>query len=162
MTVKYSFSNIFNYSYGEILSRVPLTILELSLASLLSPSIYGAWSLTQTIVNYGNFSHLGISSSLIRKEPRLFAKENTKKIKEYRSNFYGSQIIIIGLLFLLILFIYLLFNSFFEEIGGFKNALLLLSTIYIQQNLLVGYSSSINELKIKLVSKLRIFYSLIF
>ena len=62
MSAKYSFKNIFDYSYGEILSRFPLIILELSLAGLLSPSIYGKWSFVQSIVNYGNFSHLGISS----------------------------------------------------------------------------------------------------
>lgn len=157
MKPKYSISNIIKYSSGEIISRIPLTLLEMSLVAILSPSLYGAWSLIQSLVSYGNFSHFGIASSLTRKEPGLISKNLFAQIKKYRSNAYASQIIIIIFISLILILWNKIFKNSFELIGGYPSIIFLLITIYLQQLLIVGYSSSINELKIKLVSFLRIF-----
>lgn len=51
--------NAVRHGVGEIGSRVPLVILELLLARLLGPAIYGLWSVVHTVIQYGNFLHFG-------------------------------------------------------------------------------------------------------
>jgi O-antigen/teichoic acid export membrane protein len=153
--------NAVRHGVGEIGSRVPLVILELLLARLLGPAIYGLWSVVHTVIQYGNFLHFGAISSLARREPALHARNEISEIRALRAAAYGFQIlvvlILVGVLAIALCFVNI-GNSATDRVLPF----VLLTTILMQQVQITAQSCAINEFKIRENARSRIFFSAIF
>ena len=153
--------NFFKLGYGELGSRLPLIVLEISIARNLGPFLYGQWSLFYTIIQYGNFIHFGVVSSLARKEPSLIVKEAFETLKDLRSSSFGFQFLIAFFLFLFLLLLHYTDNSLFQDyqIGI---VLLLLVTIFAQQINLTIQVSALNQYKFNLISRCRLIFAFSF
>jgi len=78
-----------------------------SLPVILTPELFGLWSLITVFINYTNLTHLGILFEMNRRLPQLEVKDKVKEYIETRSIAFWFGIfmsIIVGLLLLLFYF----------------------------------------------------------
>ena len=154
--------NAIRLSVGELGSRVPLLLLELSLARMLGPAVYGIWSILQTFATYGNFLHLGVSSSMARREPGLLERGLDREVAGNRSAAYGFQLLVIGVITILLLAISHLHDDALDAIGGVFVVLALLLVIMGQQFMISTQASALNEYKVLASSIARLIYAFSF
>lgn len=154
--------NAAKLSLGELGSRVPLIMLELTLARLLGPAVYGVWSIIQTFANYGNFLQLGVASSLARREPGLIERGAKDEIRKYRAAAYGMQLIVVGGVTVVILALSVAVEGVLDAIGGLTTALSLLLVIVVQQITITAQGSAVNEYKFMETSISRLVYAFLF
>lgn len=154
--------NAVKYSVGELGSRIPLMLLELILARSLGPTVYGIWSVIQTLVTYGNFLHFGVASSLARIEPVLIERGSRSDVFTLRATVYGFQILIIGIFIGLLLVASVVAEKAFAPIGGLVMAFSILSVVLVQQITITAQSSALNEYKVIEVSIAKLIYAVLF
>lgn len=154
--------NAVKLAVGEMGSRIPLMLLELILARLLGPAIYGVWSIVQTFATYGNFLQLGVASSLARREPGLIERGAHDEIRAYRAAAYGLQFMVVGGLVVVILGLSVTVEGVFDAIGGLTMALALLLVILMQQITITTQASAVNEYKFMETSISRLAYAFSF
>lgn len=154
--------NVAKLSVGELGSRVPLLLLEVTLARLLGPALYGVWSVIQTFATYGNFLHFGVVSSLARREPGLIERGERDEVLAYRAASYGFQIVMIASVAALFLSIYMFNETAFDSVGGLAIAIAVLVVIMAQQITLTTQASAMNEYKVIESSAARLIYAFLF
>lgn len=154
--------NALRFAVGEVGSRLPLLVLEISLARTLGPSIYGVWSVIQTFATYGNFLHFGVSSSLARLEPRLIQTARQSELHANRAATYGFQLLVISVIMLAYVAVGLLVPSIPERIGGLQIGLALMLVVLAQQMTITAQSSALNMYKIGAASVARLVFAFIF
>ena len=150
------------FAVGEVGSRVPLLVLEVALARLLGPAVYGLWSIIQTYATYGNFLHFGVTSSLARREPILIKLGEREEVRAKRAAAYGFQIVVVAVVALGIVTISSVFPSGIASIGGIGIALALLSVILAQQIMITAQASALNEYRILASSVARLAFAFSF
>lgn len=154
--------NSVKLSLGELGSRIPLLVLEVVLARLLGPALYGVWSIIQTFATYGNFLHLGAASSLARREPGWIEHEALAEVRANRSATYGLQFFMVGIVAVMIILLSLIADASYEPVGGLSTMLALLLVILAQQITITTQASAINEYKIIETSITRLVYAFTF
>lgn len=154
--------NAMRLAVGELGSRVPLLLLEVTLARLLGPAVYGIWSIIQTFATYGNFLHFGVSSSMARREPGLIERGLPDEVRANRAAAYGFQIIVVALVMGLLLAIASVRDDAFDAIGGLTTALALLVVILGQQITISTQASALNEYKVTASSIARLVNAFVF
>lgn len=147
---------------GELGSRVPLLVLEVTLARLLGPAVYGIWSIIQTFATYGNFLHFGVSSSMARREPGLIEHGSPNEVLANRAAAYGFQIMVIVAVAGLLVAISVVRDDAFDAIGGLSTAFALLVVILAQQFTISTQASALNEYKMIASSIARLVYAFAF
>lgn len=147
---------------GELGSRVPLLVLEVTLARLLGPAVYGIWSIIQTFATYGNFLHFGVSSSMARREPGLIEHGSPNEVLSNRAAAYGFQIMVIVAVAGLLVAISVVRDDAFDAIGGLSTAFALLVVILAQQFTISTQASALNEYKVIASSIARLVYAFAF
>jgi O-antigen/teichoic acid export membrane protein len=156
------FGNATRLGAGELGSRIPLIVLELTLARTLGPAIYGLWSVLQTIIMYGNFLHFGVVSSLTRKEPALNQRGEVDTLAALRSATYGFQIAVVVLVLVIVLLAALAFPSMAKGVGGTAVIPVLVVTILLQQIQITAQASAINNFFVGHIARARILFSVAF
>lgn len=154
--------NAARLSLGELGSRVPLLLLEMVLARILGPALYGVWSIIQTFATYGNFLHLGVASSLARREPGLIQRGAYDEVRANRAAAYGLQFLVVGGVAVLILAMSAMVGGVYDAIGGLSTALAVLLVILVQQITITTQASAINEYKIMEISVSRLVFAFSF
>ncbi|CRK76331.1 MULTISPECIES: hypothetical protein [Roseobacteraceae] len=154
--------NAMRLAVGELGSRLPLLLLEVTLARLLGPAVYGIWSIIQTFATYGNFLHFGVSSSMARREPGLIELGSPNEVLANRAAAYGFQIMVIVVVAGLLVAISGVRDDAFDEIGGLSTALALLVVILAQQFTISTQASALNEYKVIASSIARLVYAFAF
>lgn len=151
--------NAMRLAVGELGSRVPLLLLEITLARLLGPTVYGIWSIIQTFATYGNFLHFGVSSSMARREPGLIERGSSNEVLANRAAAYGFQIMVIVAVAVLLMAISGIRDDAFDAIGGLSIALALLAVVIGQQFTISTQASALNEYKVMASSIARLAYA---
>ncbi|WP_407496735.1 hypothetical protein [Pseudooceanicola sp. MF1-13] len=154
--------NAMRLAVGELGSRLPLLLLEVTLARLLGPAVYGIWSIIQTFATYGNFLHFGVSSSMARREPGLIELGSPSEVLANRAAAYGFQIMVIVVVAGLLVTISSVHDDAFDAIGGLSTALALLVVILAQQFTISTQASALNEYKVIASSIARLVYAFAF
>lgn len=154
--------NTLRLAVGEIGSRVPLLVLEVTLARLLGPAVYGLWSIVQTFATYGNFLHFGVSSSLARREPMLIERGEREEVRARRAAAFGFQILVVTIVALALLIAARAFPYLLESVGGVEIALALLCVILVQQITITTQASALNEYRMMASSIARLVFAFAF
>jgi O-antigen/teichoic acid export membrane protein len=150
------------FSIGEVGSRIPLIIVEILLARYMGVVTFGQWSLLRTLVTYGNYSHLGVASSFLRREPVYIDTENLIDRDADLQSLACFQLITCCFLYLSLEVICYLFEPTSIFFVSFWSRLCLFLVLFSQQCSLVFQGSAINFGFLRLLSTSRIAFSLSF
>lgn len=154
--------NTLRFAVGEMGSRVPLLMLELTLARVLGPATYGIWSVVQTLATYGNFLHLGVASSLTRREPGLIAKGQRVELRANRAAAYGFQSLVVAAVVAAYFLLREVLPAVPARLGGFEIGLAVIVVIFAQQITITAQSSALNEYFVSAAAAARLVFAFIF
>lgn len=99
-------------TFSSIILRISQIIQGIFVANILGPVLFGLKNAIQMILDYGNYSHLGVLNSFY-KERQSLEYTNVKK-RDYYTNIVFSYLVLIGVISILIsivLFIFLNVSS---------------------------------------------------
>ena len=154
--------NVFYTIIGEALSRVPFVLSEIVIARELGPLLYGYWIMVQLIVNYNNFSHFGMLSSLAKREPILIATKQDDELRVMRGTVFLFGLIVSAIFTTGLLFSSQFFSRLFQIIADWETVFSLIVLIFCQQQFLYGTTRLRNVQKFGVLAIWRIVYSVVF
>lgn len=126
------FKEVTQFGKYKYIAFILLGITSLFIAKYLKPEIFGIYGALLLIMNYSQYSHLGINSAFTKKASYYISKEDTKSFSKLKNNVFTT---IIGIVLFLGAIMYIA-SIFLQEkyseliIGGLRFMILL---VMIQQ-----------------------------
>lgn len=135
------------------------TILSgLVIAKVLGPAAFGVFSALTLIVNYSQYSHLGLMTAMVKKVPFYNGKKEYNKAKETKDIVFSVTIITI-----ILISIGLIIASFFIKNLALNtiNSLRIIAAVIILQQIFFFYQDHLRvEKKFLMIGKILLIYSI--
>jgi O-antigen/teichoic acid export membrane protein len=145
---------------GLTTSKIFGFLRSFTLPVVLTPELFGIWSLITVLINYANLAHLGTLFEMNRRLPQLEARDNSSEYVETRSiAFWLGIFLSLSVSFFLLIYIY--YDNSYTN-GEKISFYLFLIPIVILQYVLNYQKINMRGLgKIKLLSKQEVLFSLL-
>ncbi|MFC2175112.1 polysaccharide biosynthesis C-terminal domain-containing protein [archaeon] len=81
------------YGTSMLVNNILMMIRGIIVANVLGPGMYGVWSTLHVILNWGEMSHIGLRSALMRESAFLIGKGDTKKADFVRDVAFSTMLL---------------------------------------------------------------------